>query len=175
MHGRSPTMVQFVIRICRYGFLSCGRRAKLILLELQSDWLNNHKPRFKKSIKANHCRRRVSSRFNWWPRRRCKWSNFCSSWWIWFLSSSGSFLNFKLIDWLTESVSDWTRTPSEQHQFKSLSQKACANQGAKIYAPETKLQRTATMAWYQQFISVSPTVGVHSVRVGPRFSALVQS
>ena len=106
--------------------------------------------------KENHCRRRVSSRFNWRPRRRCKWCNFCSSWWIWFLSSSGSFLNFQLTDWLV--------APSVRHQFKSLSQQACANQGARIYAPETKLQRTATMAWYQQFIAVSRTLGLGSAR-----------
>jgi len=32
-------------------------------------------------------------------------------------------------------------------------QQACANQGAKMYAPETKLQRFATMVWFQKFIA----------------------
>ena len=27
---------------------------------------------------------------------------------------------------------------------------ACANQGAKMYAPESKLQRLATMTWFQK-------------------------
>ena len=32
---------------------------------------------------------------------------------------------------------------------------ACANQGAKMYAPESKIQRLATMTWFQKYIAVS--------------------